>query len=93
MIRRDEEVMPHFYWYLHRCLFVVFSPETQSFSFKCQDNNFGLAFGFLYFFNFMLVYWSSFLVLWTILELSIEFYMYFHKLSRQTPPHQVADSQ
>ena len=41
----------------------------------------------------VLVYWSSFLVLWTILELSIEFYMYFHKLSRQTPPHQVADSQ
>ena len=41
----------------------------------------------------MLVYWSSFLVLWTILELSIEFYMYFHKLSRQTPPHQVADGQ
>ena len=41
----------------------------------------------------ILVYWSSFLVLWTILELSIEFYMYFHKLSRQTPPHQVADSQ
>ena len=53
MIRRDEEVMPHFYWYLHRCLFVVFSPETQSFSFKCQDNNFGLAFGFHYFFSFM----------------------------------------
>ena len=41
----------------------------------------------------ILVYWSSFLVLWTILELSIEFYMYFHKLSRPTPPHQVADSQ
>ena len=32
-------------------------------------------------------------MLWTILELSIEFYMYFHKLSRQTPPHQVADGQ
>ena len=39
----------------------------------------------------MLVYWSSFLVLWTILELSIEFYMYFHKLSRPTPPHQVVN--
>ena len=40
---------------------------------------------------YILVYWSSFLVLWTILELSIEFYMYFHKLSRPTPPHQVVD--
>ena len=41
----------------------------------------------------LLVYWSGFLLLWTILELSIECNMYFHKLSRQTPPHQVADGQ
>ena len=41
----------------------------------------------------LLVYWFGFLLLWTILELSIECNMYFHKLSRQTPPHQVADSQ
>ena len=41
--------------------------------------------------NFLLVYWSGFLLLWTILELSIESNMYFHKLSRQTPPHQVAN--